>query len=135
MYPDIRNATVGDEKAIDLVYEEWIDEEYIPKVQLRAEEIIKLRKLSSAGSAANAAIDHMRDWCLGSDEWQSISILTDGSQYNIPAGLMFSMPCTTHNGVIKPILDLEMDDEITQKRLKVTIDELVNERFLIEHMM
>lgn len=69
MYPDIRNATVQGKKATDLVDRDWVNNEFTPRVQQRGAEIIKLRKLSSAASAGNAAIDHMRDWVVGSDEW------------------------------------------------------------------
>ena len=69
MYPDIRYTTIGGKKATDLVDHKWINDEFTPRVQQRGAEIIKLRKLSSAASAGNAAIDHMRDWVFGSDEW------------------------------------------------------------------
>jgi malate dehydrogenase len=69
MYPDIRNTTVNGKKATDLVDKAWINSEFTPRVQKRGAEIIELRKLSSAASAGNAAIDHMRDWVLGSNEW------------------------------------------------------------------
>lgn len=69
MYPDIRNTTVKGKKALELVDQKWVNDEFTPRVQQRGAEIIKLRKLSSAASAANAAIDHMRDWALGSKEW------------------------------------------------------------------
>ena len=69
MYPDIRNTLVKGKKATDLVDKQWINEEFTPRVQQRGAEIIKLRKFSSAASAGNAAIDHMRDWVLGSNEW------------------------------------------------------------------
>jgi len=111
MYPDIRNATVHGKKATDLVDGKWINEEFTPKVQQRGAEIIKLRKLSSAASAGNAAIDHMRDWVAGSKEWQSISFLTDGKLYGIPAGLIFSFPCTTEGGKYKVVQGLKLDDE------------------------
>jgi malate dehydrogenase len=69
MYPDIRNTVVNGQNAIDLVDSAWIADEFTPRVQKRGAEIIELRKLSSAASAGNAAIDHMRDWVDGSDEW------------------------------------------------------------------
>ena len=95
MYPDIRNCTVGGKKASSLVDASWVKSEFTPRVQKRGAEIIELRKLSSAASAGNASIDHMRDWVAGSNEWQSICFKTDGKLYNIPEGLMFSVPCTT----------------------------------------
>ena len=69
MYPDIRNTIIGGKKATDLVDKKWVNDEFVPRVQQRGGEIIKLRKLSSAASAGNAAIDHMRDWAFGSEEW------------------------------------------------------------------
>merc|ERR1711981_411971 len=98
MYPDIRNCTIGGQKAESLVDASWVKDEFTPRVQKRGAEIIELRKLSSAASAGNASIDHMRDWVAGSAEWQSICFKTDGSLYNIPEGLMFSFPCTTSGG-------------------------------------
>jgi len=67
--------------------------------------------LSSAASAANAAVDHMRDWALGSKEWQSISFLTDGKLYGVPKGIIFSFPCTTAGGKYKVVEGLKIDDE------------------------
>jgi malate dehydrogenase len=69
MYPDIRNTLVNGKKALDLVDSKWVNDEFTPRVQKRGAEIIALRKLSSAASAGNAAIDHMRDWVAGSNEW------------------------------------------------------------------
>jgi len=110
MYPDIRSTTIKGKKALELVDQKWVNEEFTPRVQQRGAEIIKLRKLSSAASAANAAIDHMRDWALGSNEWQSISFYTDGKTYNIPEGLIFSFPCTTTAGKYKIVSGLKLDD-------------------------
>ena len=98
MYPDIRNTSVKGKNALGMVDATWIKDEFTPRVQKRGAEIIELRKLSSAASAGNAAIDHMRDWALGSTEWQSIAFKSDGKLYGIPEGLMFSVPCTTTPG-------------------------------------
>ena len=102
MYPDIRNTTVAGKAAPSLVDAKWTNDEFTPRVQKRGAEIIELRKLSSAASAGNASIDHMRDWVYGSDEWQSIAFKTDGKLYGIPAGLMFSFPCTSKDGKYTP---------------------------------
>ena len=102
---------VGGKKATDLVDKKWVNDEFTPRVQQRGAEIIKLRKLSSAASAGNAAIDHMRDWALGSDEWQSISFYSDGKTYGVPEGLIFSFPCTTSGGKYKVVEGLNLDDE------------------------
>jgi len=135
MYPDIRNTTVGGKAATDLVDAKWTNDEFTPRVQQRGAEIISLRKLSSAASAGNASIDHMRDWVLGSNEWQSIAFKTDGKLYGIPEGLMFSMPCTSSNGTYTPITGLNLDDEISQARIKKTTDELLGERKAVSHLM
>jgi malate dehydrogenase len=79
MYPDIRNATCAGKSAPGLVSADWVKDEFTPRVQKRGAEIIQLRKLSSAASAGNASIDHLRDWEFGSQEWQSIGIKTDGT--------------------------------------------------------
>ena len=123
MYPDIRNTTVKGKNALGLVDPAWIKDEFTPRVQKRGAEIIELRKLSSAASAANAAVDHMRDWALGSSEWQSIAFKSDGKLYNVPEGLMFSFPCTTTPGVYTPVKGLKIDDEISVARIKKTTDE------------
>ena len=135
MYPDIRNTTIKGKKAVDLVDKKWVNDEFTPRVQQRGAEIIKLRKLSSAASAANAAVDHMRDWVLGSNDWQSICIYTDGKTYNIPQGLMFSFPVTTSGGKIKVVQGLNLDDEQSQARIKKTTEELVTERQLVESLL
>lgn len=135
MYPDIRNATVKGKKAIDLVDKNWINNEFTPRVQQRGAEIIKLRKLSSAASAGSAAIDHMRDWVLGSDEWQSISFYSDGKTYGIPEGLIFSFPCTTKNGKYEVVKGLNLDDDDSKMRIKKTVDELLSERQAVENLL
>jgi malate dehydrogenase len=135
MYPDIRNATVKGKKAFDLVDKKWLNEEFTPRVQQRGAEIIKLRKLSSAASAANAAIDHMRDWAHGSNEWQSIAFYSDGKTYGIPEGLIFSFPVTTSGGKYHLVKGLNLDDEDSQAKIKKTTDELLGERKFVEHLL
>lgn len=135
MYPDIRNCTVAGKNAESLVDASWVKDEFTPRVQKRGAEIIELRKLSSAASAGNASIDHMRDWAFGSNEWQSICFKTDGSLYGVPEGLMFSFPCTTTAGKYTPITGLNLDDEVSQARIKTTTDELLGERAAVEHLL
>lgn len=135
MYPDIRNCTVGGEKAESLVDGSWVADEFTPRVQKRGAEIIELRKLSSAASAGNASIDHMRDWVFGSNEWQSIAFKSDGKLYNVPEGIMFSYPCTTTPGKYEPVMGLNLDDEISQMRIKTTTDELISERDAVSHLL
>jgi malate dehydrogenase len=135
MYPDIRNTTVNGKRAIDLVDQKWISDEFTPRVQKRGAEIIELRGASSAASAGNAAIDHMRDWVNGSDEWQSIGFYSDGKTYGVPEGLMFSMPCTTKNGKYEVVKGLKLDDAESVARIKKTTDELLSERKEVEHLL
>lgn len=135
MFPDIKNTKIGGKNATDLVDKKWCNDEFIPRVQQRGAEIIQLRKLSSAASAGSAAIDHMRDWHLGSSEWQSIGVLSDGNTYGIPDGLIFSFPFTTEGGKMKPVLGLKIDDEESQARIKKTTDELLGERAAVESML
>merc|ERR1719183_578320 len=106
MYPDIRNTVVNGSPATDLVDAKWTNDEFTPRVQKRGAEIIELRKLSSAASAGNAAIDHMRDWVYGSDDWQSVAFKTDGKLYGVPEGLMFSFPCIYKDGKYAPVTGL-----------------------------
>lgn len=113
MYPDVRNCTVKGKSALSLIEEDWKINEFTPRVQKRGAEIIDLRGASSAASAGNAAIDHMRDWVKGSDEWQSIGLLSDGKTYGVPEGLMFSFPVTTTPGKIHVVEGLSVDDELT----------------------
>jgi malate dehydrogenase len=135
MYPDIRNTTVSGKKATDLVDSKWVNDEFTPRVQKRGAEIIALRKASSAASAGNAAIDHMRDWVLGSKEWQSIAFYTDGKTYGIPEGLMFSFPVTTANGKYELVKGLKLDDADSVAKIKKTTEELLGERKEVEHLL
>jgi len=135
MYPDVRSTTVNGKNALDLVDKKWVNDEFTPRVQQRGAEIIKLRKFSSAASAGNAAIDHMRDWVFGSDDWQSISYLSDGNTYGVPKGLIFSFPCTTKDGKYTVVKGLNLDDADSQARIKKTTEELVGERQAVEHLL
>jgi malate dehydrogenase len=135
MYPDIRNTTVDGREATALVDASWTANEFTPRVQKRGAEIIELRKLSSAASAGNASIDHMRDWVFGSDEWQSICFKTDGKLYDVPEGIMFSFPCTTTPGKYTPVTGLNLDDEVSVAAIKKTTDELLGERAAVEHLL
>jgi len=98
-YPDIHHATVKGKAAIDLVDQQWLTDSFIPTVQQRGAAIIKARGASSAASAASAAIDHMRDWALGTpgDDWVSMGIPSDGS-YGIPEGVVYSNPVRCSGG-------------------------------------
>jgi malate dehydrogenase len=134
MYADLHNCTVNGKNALSLVGQEWYEKTFIPTVAKRGAAIIDARGASSAASAANAAIDHMRDWFLGTTEWVSMSVPTDGTLYGIPKDLIYSFPCTVTNGEYKVVTGLNLN-EFSQKRMKVTTDELVSERNDVEHLL
>ena len=127
MYPDLYNAKVGDKTAAELVDESWITEEYIPTVATRGGAIIKARGLSSAASAANATIDHMRDWLLGTDgRWVSMSVPSDGS-YGVEEGLVSSFPCTVADGTYEIVQGIEHGD-FSKERIAASVARLSSER-------
>lgn len=134
-YPDITHAVIGSKQATDLVDQDWVRNEFIPRVQNRGAEIIKARGLSSAASAASAAIDHMRDWELGSskDDWLSMAIPSDGS-YGVSKGIMFSYPVICSGGEYSIIQGLDLD-EFSLESIKVSEQELIEERQAIEHLL
>ncbi len=127
-YPDISHATVAGKAAASLVDQRWLAEEYIPRVAKRGAEIIATRGASSAASAAAAAIDHMRDWALGTpaDDWTSMAVPSDGS-YGIEPGLIYSYPVTTKNGDYQIVQGLEIDT-FSRERMDATKKELEEER-------
>jgi len=135
MYPDIRYSTVGGASALDKVSEDWLKTDFIPTVQQRGAAIIKARGLSSAASAGNAALDHMRDWELGSDETVSMGVISDGNSYGVPDGLMFSFPVKVGGGKWKIIDGVDNSDEFTKTKLDATISELVEERDFVSHLL
>ncbi len=134
-YPDITHALIGSQKATDLVDQDWIRNEFIPRVQNRGAEIIKARGLSSAASAASAAIDHMRDWELGNsqDDWLSMAIPSDGS-YGISEGIMFSYPILSSGGDYSIVQGLDLD-EFSLESIKASEKELLEEREAIKHLL
>jgi malate dehydrogenase len=133
-YPDISNATVSGKAAKDLVDQAWITDDFIPTVQQRGAAIIKARGKSSAASAGYAALEHIRDWVLGSNgEWVSMAIPSDGS-YGIPEGLMYSFPVTTANGEYSIVQGLEIDT-FSQERMSATQKELEQERDAIADLL
>ncbi len=135
MYADYRFATVNGASLKDLINDErWNRTEFLPKVGKRGAAIIEARKLSSAASAANAAIDHMRDWILGSGgKWVTMGIASDGS-YGIPKDTMFGFPVTTANGEYTMVRDLPID-EFSRERIDVTLQELNEERAGVAPML
>jgi malate dehydrogenase len=128
MYPDLRFASVDGQDAKTLIADEtWYRETYIPTVGKRGAAIINARGASSAASAANAAIDHMHDWALGSGgEWVTMGVVSDGS-YGIPEGMIYGFPCTCTGGEYQVVKDLEID-EFSRERMDFTLNELVAER-------
>lgn len=134
-YPDISNATINGSSAADQVDTDWYRDEYIPRVAKRGAEIIDARGASSAASAANAALEHIRDWALGTqgDEWVSMAIPSDGS-YGIPKDLVYSFPVTCANGEYQIVQGLDID-EFSQEKMDATQQELVEERDAIAHML
>ena len=135
MYPDTRFATVDGERATKLLNDRnWNRDEYIREIGSRGATIIGIRGLSSAASAANAAIDHMRDWNLGSNgRWVTMGVVSDGS-YGIPEGMVYGFPCTTANGKWEIVKGLEID-EFSRGKMDFTLKELQEEREYIEHLL
>ena len=128
-YPDLFHCEVNGRSAAEIINDQaWLETEFIPTVQKRGAAIIKARGLSSAASAANAAIDHLRDWALNTplDDWVSMAVPSDGS-YGVPQGVVSSFPCTTSGGRYEIVQGLEIDD-FSAARIKATADELVAER-------
>jgi malate dehydrogenase len=134
-YPDISHASVSGSPASGLVDSAWVEEEFIPVVQQRGAAIIKARGASSAASAASAAIDHMRDWVLGSpaDDWVSMAIPADGS-YGIEPGIIYSYPVRCSGGNYEIVQGLEIDD-FSRSRMDATEVELREERAAIETLL
>ncbi len=134
-YPDLFNARVAGTPAADLIEQSWYEEAFIPTVQQRGAAIIKARGASSAASAANAAIDHMRSWALGTkgDDWVSMAVHSDGS-YGIAEGLIYSFPCRCANGDWEIVQGVEVG-EFSQTKMKATEQELAEERDAVQHLL
>ncbi|KAL4512139.1 hypothetical protein ABPG72_005141 [Tetrahymena utriculariae] len=133
MYPDLTNTTVHNKLIAPTLDHAWIDTFFNPKVGKRGAEIIDARGSSSAASAANAAINHVRDWALGSEDWISMGVPSDGS-YNVPKGLIFSFPVTTKNGKYSIVQGLKIS-EYSQKKIDITTKELLEERACVENLL
>ncbi len=128
MYPDTRFATIGGQPAQALINDPaWIVDTFIPTVGKRGAAIIAARGLSSAASAANAAIDHIHDWVLGTNgKWVTMGVPSDGS-YGIPEGIVYGVPVTTANGEYTRVTGLEID-AFSRERMDFTLNELLEER-------
>jgi malate dehydrogenase len=132
MFPDLFNAKVGGEPAIEKVDMDWYENEYIPRIGKRGAEIIEARGASSAASAANAAIDHVHDWVLGSDGLRSMAVLSDGS-YGVEQGVVSSFPMRLRDGSYEIDQGLEVGD-FARSKIDNTVAELVEERDAVKEL-
>ena len=126
MFPDLFNAKIKGERAVDQIDMDWYENEYMPAVGQRGAAIIEARGASSAASAANAAIDHVRDWALGADGLRSMAVLS-GGQYGVEEGLISSFPVRLSGGNYEIDEGLEVG-EFAQSKLDITVNELKEER-------
>jgi malate dehydrogenase len=135
MYADYRFATVDGKSVKDMINDDaWNRDTFLPTVGKRGAAIIEARGASSAASAASAAIDHVRDWVLGTNgKWTTMGIPSDGS-YGIPEGMIFGFPVTTENGEYKIVQGLEID-AFSQERINLTLKELEEERAGVAHLL
>ncbi len=135
MYPDIRFATADGKSLQDKINDaDWNANTFIPTVGKRGAAIIEARGLSSAASAANAAIDHIHDWVLGTDgHWVTMGVPSDGS-YGIPEGVIYGVPVTCNNGKYTRVTDLPIDD-FSRTRMDKTLAELEEERAGVAHLL
>ena len=134
-YPDINHVTINDRNATEMVDETWVTDDFIPTVQQRGAAIIKARGMSSAASAASSAIDHMRDWTLGTagDDWVSMAVSAEGS-YDIEPGVIYSYPCRCSQGRYKIVQDLEIS-AFSRARMDASDAELREERDAIADLL
>jgi malate dehydrogenase len=135
MYPDYRFATVNGESLKDRIGDAaWNADTFIPTVAKRGAAIIEARGLSSAASAANAAIDHVRDWVLGSGgRWVTMGVPSNGS-YGIPEGVIYGVPVITSGGGYERVEGLQIDD-FSRERMDRTLAELEEERAGVAHLL
>ena len=135
MYPDYRFATIAGEPAPKVVNDEkWYRETFLPTVGKRGAAIIEARGLSSAASAANAAIDHVRDWVMGTGgKWVTMGIASDAS-YGIPEGTIYGFPVTCSDGKYRMVKGLEID-EFSRGKMDATLKELMEERDGVKHLL
>jgi malate dehydrogenase len=134
-YPDLFHTQVGGKSAYELVGDhEWVDGTFIPTVAKRGAAIIEARGASSAASAANAAIDHMRTWALGTvdGDWASMAVPSDGS-YGVAEGIISSFPCTCSGGAYQIVQGLDIDD-YSRGKIDASVAELVDERSAVEEL-
>jgi malate dehydrogenase len=132
-YPDIHRASVAGEGAMSMIDMDWYTADFIPTVQQRGAAIIEARGASSAASAANAAIDHMRDWALGTDGVVSMGVYSDGS-YGVAEGLIYSFPVTCQGGDWSIVQGVEVNG-FSQEKMDATETELAEERDAVAHLL
>ena len=134
-YPDLRHALVEGTPALERVERDWYRDEYIPKVAQRGAEIIAARGASSAASAANAALAHLRDWVSGTpaDDWTSMAVPSDGA-YGVPEGLVYSFPVRCAGGRYEIVQGLDLD-EFSRGKMAATQKELEEERDAVKHLL
>ncbi|MBC6961543.1 MAG: malate dehydrogenase [Nitrosomonas sp.] len=135
-FPDLSHAEIDHQKVINLIKDQtWVENSFIPTVQNRGAVVIEARGLSSAASAANAIIDHMRDWIFGTrdDDWITMGILSDGS-YKIPEGVIYGFPVVCKNGRREIVQGLEISP-FSRTRLDIAYDELTQELNSIKHLL
>jgi malate dehydrogenase len=132
MFPDLFNAKVNGERAVDKVDMDWYENEYIPRVGKRGAEIIEARGASSAASAANAAIDHVRDWVQGADGMRSMAVPSDGS-YGVDEGLVSSFPIRVSGGDYEIVEGLQIED-FARAKIDNTVNELREERDAVKEL-
>ena len=134
-YPDLHHAAVDGNPALERVAREWYEREYIPAIAERGAKIIAARGASSAASAANAALDHVRSWEFGAvgQDWTSMAVVSDGS-YDIPEGLVYSFPVRCANGRYEIVRGLDINP-FSRARMTATQDELAAERAAVEHLL
>jgi malate dehydrogenase len=135
-YPDLFQAEAEGKKVWPMINDQaWLEQTFIPTVQKRGAAIIEARGLSSAASAANAAIDHVRDWVSGTREgdWVTMGVPSDGS-YGIPEGVIYGYPVTTRGGQYEVVKDIELSD-FSRKRMEATLKELHEERDGVKHLL
>ncbi|WP_263772641.1 malate dehydrogenase [Propionivibrio soli] len=134
MYADYRNCNSNGDSIKALINDPvWNNDVFLPTVGKRGAAIIEARGLSSAASAANAAIDHVRDWVLGSDDWVTMGVPSDGS-YGIPEGIVFGFPCECKNGSYKIVQGIEIDD-YSREKISKTLKELTDEAAAVKDML
>lgn len=135
-YPDIYHAEVDGQKASKLINDQkWVEDYFIPTIQKRGAAIIDARGLSSAASAANAAMDHMRDWVFGTrdGDWVSMGVPSDSS-YGVAEGVIYGYPCVCRNGRYEIVKGLEISD-FSRTRMMATLKELNEERDSVKHLL